>query len=141
SGRAYVLVFQGERSSVFNLPWSGEILIGRSETAGLRLVDKSISRQHAEIRLVDGEALLMDLHSQSGTRVNGVSIDGPRSLVSGDVIALGSATLVFHRSLGPPERGPTLGLSQLRQRAIEELERGLRHERSLTVLALNARVT
>src|SRR5205807_311302 len=70
---------------------------------------------------------------------NGVKIEGARSLVSGDVIALGSATLVFHRSLGLPERGPTLGLSQLRQRTVEELERALRHERHLTVMALNAR--
>ena len=49
-------------------------LIGRGESATVRLVDSSISRQHASIRQEDLNFWLVDLGSANGTFVNDVAL-------------------------------------------------------------------
>jgi serine protease Do len=65
-----------------------EIVIGRDD-ADVVLDDAQVSRHHAVIRWVRGELQLDDLRSTNGTRVNGVQIDGSRTLRDGDVITIG----------------------------------------------------
>src|SRR5687768_10670357 len=48
--RVYILVFERGSSWVFELPDTGEIVIGRGETAELRLRDNAVSRRHATMR-------------------------------------------------------------------------------------------
>src|SRR6187399_1983931 len=67
SDRFYLLVFEGDRSRMFELPAGGEVLIGRGEAAGLRLDENGVSRKHACVTMTDGEARLGDLDSQNGT--------------------------------------------------------------------------
>src|SRR5512143_228108 len=60
------------------LPSEGEVLVGRSETADLRIDEESISRKHAILRV--GERITVeDLGSLNGTRVR------DRGLKKGDV--------------------------------------------------------
>src|SRR5689334_9238003 len=66
-GQSYLLVFQGESSSMFPLPPMGEVTLGRGEGATLRLLDSSVSRMHARIGIASGEARISDLESQNGT--------------------------------------------------------------------------
>ena len=50
----------------------GEVsLIGRGETAAIRLADSSVSRQHATIRYEYANFWVVDLGSANGTFVNG----------------------------------------------------------------------
>lgn len=78
------------------------IAIGRHPINDLRLdaeKDLDVSGRHAEIRVVDGTAIVRDLGSSNGTTVNGQPLIGERALFDGDVIALGGAvgaTLEFH---------------------------------------------
>jgi len=69
-------------------------IIGRSESAHLRVMDSGVSRQHALIVLEGGKVLLEDLGSMNGTQVNGVSFVGRRVLEDGDKISLGPATIL-----------------------------------------------
>lgn len=59
------------------------------------LVDRAISRPHAELVKGDGGWVLTDLDSANGTSVNGNCIEAPQSLKNGDVIELGETVLVF----------------------------------------------
>jgi len=134
--RFYLLVFEPHSSSLFELPFSGIVQIGRAENADLQLRDSSVSRQHAKLVMDDGEARLADVGSANGTRVNGERITGVRTLVSGDVVGISSITLVYHASVRGAATRVIHEFAQFRQRAEEEVERALRYGRPLTFLAV-----
>ncbi|GAA3738903.1 FhaA domain-containing protein [Salinactinospora qingdaonensis] len=71
-------------------------LLGRGTDCDLRLVDNGVSRHHAEIRVADDEAVLVDLGSTNGTFVNGQQVKRAR-LVDGTRISLGRTTMTFRR--------------------------------------------
>jgi 2-alkenal reductase len=54
------------------------LLIGRDEECDLVLSDSKVSRRHAAVELVDGEATLRDLGSRNGTFVNGTRVESVR---------------------------------------------------------------
>ena len=80
--------------------------------------------------------MVEDLGSHNGTRVNGERIDAPRELHPGDVVTVGSATLVFHRDAQSRSRQRVLPPDQLRERIVEEAERARRHARPMCVVAV-----
>jgi hypothetical protein len=52
------------------------LVIGRAVDCDVQLVDASVSRHHAKIELdADGNAVLVDLSSRAGTRVDGITVD------------------------------------------------------------------
>ena len=82
----------------FNLPF-GITIVGRGEDCQITLFDPSVSRQHARIIVDDQCAMIEDLKSRNGCRVNGKRIQGPTQLVEGDRIRIGTQELVFGVSL------------------------------------------
>jgi len=96
--RAYFLVIRNETSSVYLLPDSGELIAGRAEEAALRVADPSASRLHARFTIEKGAVRVRDLGSRNRTWVNGAALpkDGERELAWGDVVIIGSMTLVLH---------------------------------------------
>jgi pSer/pThr/pTyr-binding forkhead associated (FHA) protein len=68
--------------------------IGRSIESELRVLDPSVSRQHATIALRGGAFVLEDLNSQNGTFVNGERIR-QRVLCDGDRVNIGEAEFLF----------------------------------------------
>ncbi|MEE2991399.1 MAG: FHA domain-containing protein, partial [Planctomycetota bacterium] len=52
--------------------------IGRGGANPVQLCDTEVSRYHAEVRLEEGEHLLMDLGSSNGTFLNGDQVDRKR---------------------------------------------------------------
>ena len=80
----------------FDLP-RGATLIGRSSDCHVTIEDPLVSRQHARI-VIDGEsALLHDLGSRNGVKLNGLGIRGPTPLKDGDRLRVGTQELVFCR--------------------------------------------
>lgn len=66
------------------------VKLGRLASSHLRLDHDAIARMHAVIEVgQDGNARLVDLGSQSGTRHNGNLIDRSQALRSGDTLELG----------------------------------------------------
>jgi DNA-binding NtrC family response regulator len=135
--RCYLLVVEGSTSYPFDLPESGEVIIGRSQDAHLRLEDSSASRRHARLLITSRDVVLMDLGSHNGTRVGGERLGGPRALTSGDVIQICSVTLIFHRDARVAAGRPVLALSHLRERLEEETDRALRYGRPLSLLCVH----
>ena len=78
------------------LPESGEVVLGRGQTADLRISVTSVSREHALVRT--GQSLTIeDLGSSNGTRVDGQRLQpGQRAPLSvGRVVELGDVVLVL----------------------------------------------
>ena len=68
--------------------------IGRSEGNDLIIDNLRLSRQHARISIENGQIVLTDLGSMTGTFVNGNKIQR-HVLSSGDVVTLGDVSMVF----------------------------------------------
>jgi hypothetical protein len=67
--------------------------IGRNEESDIFLVDPSVSRNHATLKIDEGIVEVEDLHSTNGTFVNGERIATPRFVVSGDVLSFGNTQM------------------------------------------------
>jgi signal transduction histidine kinase len=70
--------------------------LGRDHANLLQLHDKEVSRNHAEIRLVNDKYVLSDLHSSNGTFVNSQPIT-EHVLANGDRVQVGKTLLIFTR--------------------------------------------
>jgi hypothetical protein len=76
-----------DRSDVELLP--GVTVVGRSDSCQIVIEDPLISRRHACF-VVDAQGVLVkDLGSMNGVLVNGVKVDGARTLTAGDRITIG----------------------------------------------------
>ena len=60
------------------------------------LVDPGVSRHHAELRVENGQVVLVDLSSTNGTFVNGQPVRRV-ALTDGTHVSLGRTTLVFRQ--------------------------------------------
>ncbi len=68
--------------------------IGRRPESSLSIQTGCISKNHAEIHVLEnGRLLLRDLNSTNGTYVNGEAIDGDVEITDGDLVQF--ATIVF----------------------------------------------
>ena len=70
------------------------INIGRREENELVIDDPHVSREHAQIRLVQDSYFLFDLNSTGGTFVNGRKIE-QSTLQTGDVISLANHPFIY----------------------------------------------
>jgi two-component system, NtrC family, response regulator AtoC len=104
-------VMSAQGISVFALPASGVVVIGRGDDVDLRVDDPSISRRHARLHV--GAALAIeDLGSANGTRVRDVRLtaDARVEVSPGDVVELGKALCLVQ---GPARAGaPTAPWSE-----------------------------
>src|SRR5688500_17345398 len=72
------------------------LLIGRREAADISLTENSASSAHAVIVASEGKHLVRDLHSRTGTFVNGVKVH-EHTLSPGDLLRVGETTLRYVR--------------------------------------------
>jgi pSer/pThr/pTyr-binding forkhead associated (FHA) protein len=90
--------------------------IGRDERLDIWINHKSISHEHAEVQVDDGEVTVFDLESANGMRVNGVAAS--RAILdAGDILELGEVRFRFVPAQGahslepPPHEAPEIPLS------------------------------
>jgi two-component system cell cycle response regulator len=130
----------------------GQLVIGRSPHAELRLDDDGISRNHARIRSETNRAWIEDMESRNGTFVNGERITTSIELRDGDKVQVGRGTVLrfgfqdaldesFHENLlsSALRDGLTKLFNKryLMDRLDSELKFALRHETSLSLLLLD----
>ena len=73
----------------------GENIVGRALDGVIAVPSSKASRRHARIVVSLENAIIEDLGSRNGTRVNDARIDRPVALKNGDRIHVGPAVLVF----------------------------------------------
>ena len=97
---------KGTSGSVINksFPFGDSIVLGSSADCDVQLDEPGVSPRHAEIRLVDGNALLLkDLDSKTGTLLNGEPVK-ETLLGSGDEIRIGTCRWMLQAPGLRPER-------------------------------------
>jgi DNA-binding winged helix-turn-helix (wHTH) protein len=108
--------------SRFSLRWrahelellEGESLLGRDPHCAARIPSLSVSRRHARIVVSGDRALLEDLGSKNGTRLNGRRVTGPTEVSDGDEILVGKEAVVFN-ALAPAGTTRTDRLPRVRE--------------------------
>lgn len=70
------------------------VRIGKKEDCELRISDKTVSRNHVEIKQVENAYLLRDLGSTNGTYINDTQVK-EAYLAPGDIITLGNTNIEF----------------------------------------------
>jgi len=85
----------------FDLP-RGATILGRSSDCHVTIEDPLVSRHHARIVLEGDRAVLYDLNSRNGVKVNGQPIKEPTELTDGDRLRIGTQELVFCRVEAAP---------------------------------------
>jgi len=85
---------------------SDSVVIGRSTTSDVPVLDRSMSRHHARLFSTPEGWMVEDLGSRNGTLVNGVRVEGRAPVKAGDEISMGASTIaVGGRAGGPSETG------------------------------------
>ena len=75
-------------------PFYAKMIIGRHSTNDIPLPDRTVSKRHAVIGRVRGQAVVKDLGSRNGTFVNGQKVE-KAILACGDRLKVGSVMLRF----------------------------------------------
>ena len=92
---AYLEVLNGAEVGQ-QVPISKEVFfLGRDQNNHLVLSDRTVSRKHAVINLVDGNYTVTDLESLRGVLVNGVK-EKEVTIKEGDEITLGAIRIYFY---------------------------------------------
>src|SRR5687768_17106186 len=88
-----ILEFRNEKRAA-QLP--ARVLIGRRSMNHLVINDPAVSRMHAWIDQLGADYYLTDMHSRTGTRINGQPVaHQQQQLNHGDLIEIGPAKLTF----------------------------------------------
>ncbi|HEX4406263.1 MAG TPA: GGDEF domain-containing protein [Polyangia bacterium] len=100
--RAYLVVLAGASVGEMYKIEGDKTVIGRGQRAQIRLLDDGISREHAQLVIVNDRIVLQDLGSTNGTYCNGLKVEANKELVDGDKILVGSTTILkftYHDNL------------------------------------------
>ncbi|HEY8926558.1 MAG TPA: sigma 54-interacting transcriptional regulator [Polyangia bacterium] len=112
AGGFHLVLLSADSLSTEPLPAGGAVHIGRSSNNDIRLDDRSVSRQHAILRMASGPGgpafRLEDLRSANGTRIRGrlVPAGETASLGVGEAFSIGATVMMIMqgRPMGPPRR-------------------------------------
>lgn len=92
-----LLVLAGpDEGRSFEIPSSGNLLVGRSRATDTRLIDPHVERVHCQIQVEGGEVLVNDFDSAGGTFINGKRVSGKQKLQTGDLLRIGNTRLQFN---------------------------------------------
>jgi pSer/pThr/pTyr-binding forkhead associated (FHA) protein len=83
------------------------LLVGRGADCGIRIIEDTVSDNHARVRIEYGRITLEDLTSTNGTRVNLKRIK-KAALSDGDRISFGSVNLIFRSGLTSQSLAPAI---------------------------------
>jgi diguanylate cyclase (GGDEF)-like protein len=89
----YLIVLAGSQVGEMHKLDRARTVVGRGETADLRIADDGMSREHAVILLDGARVTIRDLGSTNGTYCNGVSVQAAE-VADGDKLVLGSTTIL-----------------------------------------------
>jgi serine phosphatase RsbU (regulator of sigma subunit)/pSer/pThr/pTyr-binding forkhead associated (FHA) protein len=84
-------------------------ILGRHPECDVVLDQGAVSRQHAQILLIDGEYFIEDLKSRNGTLVNGQLVQSRQALCDGDELKICDLALSFHHESARKGPGRTTG--------------------------------
>ena len=81
-----LIIVDMENKTQSYIPLSADITIGRDLSSTIVIPSNSASRNHADIRKIDGRYVLRDLNSTNGTLLNGKKITASRIKVNDEIL-------------------------------------------------------
>ncbi|MCY4644338.1 MAG: AgmX/PglI C-terminal domain-containing protein [Bacteriovoracales bacterium] len=100
------------------------ILVGRSDSCDLTILNSSVSAIHAVIEISDVGGRVYDMNSEEGTKVNGVSVIC-QDLKLGDKVSFGASEFIFKEYKKGDSLPPPLDtLAPEKRRSYEEMKTG-----------------
>lgn len=97
---------------------AGRTVIGRLSSTHLVLLSASVSREHAELRRVDGGWELRDLGSRNRTLIDGKRLTGRAVLSTGSIVRFGEVGFVFiDHPAAMPDRHRSIATAHARAQA------------------------
>jgi pSer/pThr/pTyr-binding forkhead associated (FHA) protein len=88
-------ITQACRGQLFAIPPEQPVVIGRLQTADIRVDDVTVSRKHCTLRHSGNVLMVRDENSVNGSYVNGVKLaGGERQLQHRDILQVGKAALM-----------------------------------------------
>ncbi|HSI03846.1 MAG TPA: sigma 54-interacting transcriptional regulator, partial [Myxococcota bacterium] len=107
-GGLLLVALVGEGMVTRELPATGELVIGRSAEADVRVDHESLSRKHAVLSVKASVLAIRDLESANGTKVRGKRIDAGVDvpLRVGELVELGGVALVVRPRKKTGTRAP-----------------------------------
>jgi DNA-binding NtrC family response regulator len=114
----FLVIAQGPKAGA-RYALDNDLVVGRSPSCDVSMVDNKMSRRHARLRLRGGHCTVADLGSRNGTFLNGERIEHESAVASGDRVQIGDTTFVYD----PPMRAIAVDDSNLRFESspVEEL--------------------
>jgi DNA-binding NtrC family response regulator len=132
-----LLIYHRDGAQLAQLRPDSRLVIGRDAPSDVCIHDVSLSRQHAQFSLLDGELTVEDLGSTNGTFVGGANVD--KIVVKpGDEVVLGTVTVTVHE---PNKSAPPTGLighDRFRETLAYEVIRSRFFARPLSVIIARA---
>jgi hypothetical protein len=96
------LILETKHTTKRVFPFYAKMIIGRHSTNDIPLPDRTVSKRHAVIGRVRGQAVVKDLDSRNGTFVNGQKVE--KAILScGDILKVGSVMLRFFQEDETPQ--------------------------------------
>ena len=96
------LILENQLTKKKVFPFYAKMIIGRHSTNDIPLPDRTVSKRHAVIGRVRGQAVVKDLDSRNGTYVNGQKVE-KAILACGDRLKVGSVMLRFFQEDETPQ--------------------------------------
>jgi len=88
--------------------------IGRSVSNTIQIIDRRMSRHHAEIHIEGSSIRFVDLGSKNGSYLNEQRVEGSLGLAPGDRIRVGETVLVYEMEQAPQTRPGEITTKALR---------------------------
>jgi two-component system, NtrC family, response regulator AtoC len=131
SERVTLVVYDDDTATtrVVELTDGAQVTFGRSRTCDVQVDSERVSRTHATFARRGAELTVTDAGSRNGTWVNGEAITGPRRLVSGDEVQVGSVTVVVSITSSIVARPRIESTRYLEERLAAEVDRGRQFQR------------
>lgn len=95
TGPRLMWLADGDEPSCLAIADFASVQIGRDPRCDILLADPRASRRHAEVKRAGSASEIIDLHSGSGTWLNGIRLEAARRLKDGDVIDVQGRALVY----------------------------------------------
>ncbi len=94
-----VIVTDQQGKVIGEFPWQqGSLTIGRDQARSIVLPNKTASRKHARLDLINGMPVVVDEGSANGTQVNGATIKGPTRIDESSKVDIGEFRITLQRA-------------------------------------------
>ncbi len=132
----YLLVFEERGTRAVRLPAAGDLTLGAATEADICLNGLGIPPLAARLQVAGDAITLCPLAKETPILVNDAALGGPRRLIAGDTMAIGSVTLTFQRRAVRPSQCIAADLEFVSRRLGEEIDRCLRSGGAVGLLAV-----